>query len=726
MDKSLFRWAYGLILKEYRSILLCTLFAAFFLLVFIRAKPFSFTARVLVYANSSTNVLDPMASTSALFKAGTGAEAIEKATFIMTQEGLVKSYTNFEFVKKRAGWNKKDVDGVSLRTLVSHSLQRLLFGSAYVSNRKRGQNPGYDSFIRRVNFSPNLTSGTFTLEFADQDPTKAVRILKHIVNGLQELNSNIENQQSMVVARFLGGKIEETKSNASIKAEAVAKFIIENNFSDSKEILDTRYKMFLSALEEQQKAKVEFEAQSELLERSRVNVRNLEREIKRGLASGAQGKIEALSMELRRYQNGSLMSGTDESGIAQQLEAKIRELRQSIAIESSSASAISDAGFQTMLQEAQKNVVVQEAMTRSLARKQLSLEETAKVYSQQIEQYPQLKVRLAFLMREQEQEAKILDALMQQYLVISIKSDAKINRLFVLEEPRIVKGNMLTNKLVQLIVGTGMALAAIVLVFMAIHILRGTIYSSDQLSQNKNGAASFVGAVPTVASLADAFKPSINDISLESTLRRLMRRGKGKKTVEDAQVVALTSAAEGSGKSVAALCLAGIGARTGQKVLIIDGDPRAVQRNITIYMNRAGSVESSMVGDLKVSTLNGVSFVELQTHGNPTGIATANYMLNLKTLLAIAKPHFDLIILDLPPITLAESSLGATAADTVVFCVKEGIGKMSDIQELEQRILEECESDVRIASLLTQAELSFNLGHLSHYQYATNYQKKAA
>ena len=126
--------------------------------------------------------------------------------------------------------------------------------------------------------------------------------------------------------------------------------------------------------------------------------------------------------------------------------------------------------------------------------------------------------------------------------------------------------------------------------------------------------------------------------------------------------VVVTSAISGEGKSTISANLAISCAMSGKRVLLVDGDMRrACQRDIFRYRKSASGLSDILVGNVKWrEAIRETHWDTLdllpagQTPPNPAELLSSNEMTNLLEKL---EEHYDLILIDMPPIDIVSDPL---------------------------------------------------------------------
>lgn len=150
---------------------------------------------------------------------------------------------------------------------------------------------------------------------------------------------------------------------------------------------------------------------------------------------------------------------------------------------------------------------------------------------------------------------------------------------------------------------------------------------------------------------------------------------------QDLQVILVTSSRPSEGKTTVAANLAASFAQRGKKVVLVDCDMRrpSVHRLVRVP-NRIG-LSTLFRGDVKLNAVarrldNGIVDLRIITSGsiptNPAELLRSDRML---MILAELRQAADIIILDSPPIMLADAQVLAALADGVVLVMQPGRSK---------------------------------------------------
>ncbi|WP_026021502.1 CpsD/CapB family tyrosine-protein kinase [Paenibacillus senegalensis] len=146
---------------------------------------------------------------------------------------------------------------------------------------------------------------------------------------------------------------------------------------------------------------------------------------------------------------------------------------------------------------------------------------------------------------------------------------------------------------------------------------------------------------------------------------------------EELQVVMVTSAGPGEGKSTTVTNLAVTYAQSERKVLIIDADLRKPTMHHTFVCSNRIGLTTILIG--KAAWQNavqetGIPGLEVITSGpvppNPSEILASQRM---RELLQELKQHYDLVLLDTPPaLVVTDAQITATQSDGILLVLNSG------------------------------------------------------
>jgi succinoglycan biosynthesis transport protein ExoP len=158
-----------------------------------------------------------------------------------------------------------------------------------------------------------------------------------------------------------------------------------------------------------------------------------------------------------------------------------------------------------------------------------------------------------------------------------------------------------------------------------------------------------------------------------------------------ARVLVVTSAMPQEGKTVVTSHLAVSMARTGRRVLLVDGDMRRPRIHRLHNVDRSPGLSDVMNGTVRVgaalcaSSVDGLMLLPAGTPvSNPADVLEAR---GFKALVKDLSDEFDLILIDSPPVmAVADASILANAASTALFVVGAGAATRETIRAAIDRL----------------------------------------
>ena len=282
-------------------------------------------------------------------------------------------------------------------------------------------------------------------------------------------------------------------------------------------------------------------------------------------------------------------------------------------------------------------------------------------------------IQYTILQRDVDTNRSLYDALLQRYKEVGVAAGIGSAPVSIVDRAQVPGGPYRPNILLNLLIGLALGLLAGLGIAFALEYLYDTIKTREDV-RAKLGLAC-LGAIPKTSG-KDSFIEELKDprsivseaySAVVAALRFSTEDGLPKALV-------VTSTRSGEGKSSSSLALAQNFARRGQSVLLIDADMR----------KPAFKASSDKVGLTRLLTADD----EVRKHVLPTqfenlwllpsGPLPPNPADLLSTgrfqaILAEVTSHFDMVIIDAPPLLgLADSLLLAEIAGNVMFVVESG------------------------------------------------------
>jgi capsular exopolysaccharide synthesis family protein len=145
--------------------------------------------------------------------------------------------------------------------------------------------------------------------------------------------------------------------------------------------------------------------------------------------------------------------------------------------------------------------------------------------------------------------------------------------------------------------------------------------------------------------------------------------------IDHPQIITITAACPAEGKSVLTLALARSAQLGGERVLAVECDVRQASFQHRLSGNAVPGLLDVLRGDIEWQKavqddpLTGMKFI---TAGKPGGDVLGLFLSEqMRKFLAELRQHYDLILLDAPPIeAMTEARIAATLADATLLCVR--------------------------------------------------------
>ncbi len=234
--------------------------------------------------------------------------------------------------------------------------------------------------------------------------------------------------------------------------------------------------------------------------------------------------------------------------------------------------------------------------------------------------------------------------------------------------------NLILNMILSIVIGLGLG---IVMAYIAEALFQG-ITTGEQVRRELG--QNFLASIPLLKSIDSDQTQAVTAIredpmSLFTESFRALAASIDQSSPSNAQVIAITSAMPGEGKTVMSCCLSHVFAHEGERTVLIDCDirRRGITRLLDCGENQAGLLEI-LRGEVPFDPseqLGSDSFCVVPIPGSDsteesllTGPAFADFLNDLRG-------RFDRIVLDLPPILPVASARRVCAqADSVVLAAR--------------------------------------------------------
>lgn len=294
--------------------------------------------------------------------------------------------------------------------------------------------------------------------------------------------------------------------------------------------------------------------------------------------------------------------------------------------------------------------------------------------------------KLALLEREVEEEDKIVTAVTNEIRSLQLDRDAP-PRAKPLEEA-VVSSNLGKKRF---LVTCGGAAGAFLLAVGAVSLWEFSKRKLEFVDEVVHGfGIGIVGTMPTIKGRAAQGKAGTveNWSGYIDSFRTILMRGKAR---ADMQVLMVTSAEEGEGKTSLSAHLAVSLARSGRKTLLLDGDMRNPSAHRLFALPRSPGLSEVLTGKqslrraLRPTTVGGLWLLPAGAR-SPEAIEQLAAPI-LERLFGCLRQGFDVVVVDsCPLLPVADSLHLAEHADGVIFSVRRRVSRLPKLSAALHRI----------------------------------------
>ncbi len=295
---------------------------------------------------------------------------------------------------------------------------------------------------------------------------------------------------------------------------------------------------------------------------------------------------------------------------------------------------------------------------RSALEQKLYLVQTERIKLQdRLGQIPVLRQPFATLVRRQEEAIASLKLLQNKLEEARIAEAQLVNNIQIIERAKLPSLSQQLNPkvLVVLVIATAAGIALAVGMVLLLEVMDNTLHdASEAEALLKLPRLGVLPKMPAQALSLEQPNRFLADIRLMEPYRLLLTTME-LRAQKRLQLIVVSSAVSGEGKSVVASHLAAVSVRFSRRTLIIDADWRhpmqqdlfglPPQPKVTDLIDRnqtwLSAVQPTAIANLSILTCS-----EL-----PSGSATFLQSQVMKSILAAAADHYDLVIVDTPPVS---------------------------------------------------------------------------
>jgi succinoglycan biosynthesis transport protein ExoP len=342
-------------------------------------------------------------------------------------------------------------------------------------------------------------------------------------------------------------------------------------------------------------------------------------------------------------------------------------------------------------------------------------------------------IEYSVLERDMQSSKQLYENLMQRAKETSVSSELKSSNIRVIDKAERPRDAVFPRKGLNMLLGlVSGAVLAIGLTFF-FEYLDSRLKTPEEVKAHLGLPA--LGMVPALAPQSWKGREPLIHIGVPpgfaEAFRTIRTNVLFSSAEEGARALVITSTGPGEGKTTVASNLAIGFAQAGQRVLLIDADMRRPRVHEVFGRRQEPGLSNVMVGNAKASQSvhkTGVPGLWLLAAGhlppNPAELLGSQRFRDFVTSL---KEHFDLILIDSPPVmAVTDAVIAAHAANGVVFVV----GSEMTSRQAARAAVEQLEQGRVhfVGAILNRVDLERNSYYYSNYyrhEYGSYYQKQA-
>ncbi len=356
---------------------------------------------------------------------------------------------------------------------------------------------------------------------------------------------------------------------------------------------------------------------------------------------------------------------------------------------------------------------LQEILGQQLATAEEELNQARADYEDALNVTPQNDAAVTGASQALEVRERTYTSLLTQYEAARLEEAVRANAISIIEEANAPNRPAKPRHALNIALGVAVGLVGGIALAFLLENLDTTLYTTEQIESATQMAT--VGQVPaakedlSIARLGSGHYPQLE--SFRRLRTNILASGPS-----GSQVVLLTSAKRGEGKSTVSGNLAVTIAQSGREVVVVDCDLRLPTVHKLFDLPNKRGLTNILAGEVSLDEAIQYSAfprVQVITSGplppNPTELLGSQRMLDLIEQL---KNTFDFIVLDTPALlSVADAAVLAPAVDNVILVVAQAQTRRGDVQAVRQQL-----SNVRVRSMEVVVNRAEPNGSYAYYE----------
>lgn len=560
----------------------------------------------------------------------------------------------------RADYFVTQMEVLRSRALAKQTLEQL----NRLSTDAKQQSAQIDGFMGGLTVSPVRTvsgeSRVVSVTFRSSDPQTAALYANRLAQGYVDQNLDVRREGSRQASKWLNERLAELRLQVNKSQQAMQQY--REKASDA------------VALEDPQNI-----AQQKLAQlNSAVTAARADREEKQALYDQLDA-IQKSGAPLDTFppiQNNAFLQGlkSDLAGLRRERLTMAERLGPShpdmIKLDASITSS-----EQRLNAETAKIVAAIKNDYETVKSRERGLAGALAEQKKQVLNLSQQSIGYAAIQRDAASTQQVFDSILQRVKETDLSSELQTNNARILDVAEVPRFPIWPRPFVNLLVALFGGCVAAVGMAIGLEYLNPRITRPEDIDSTLG--VPLLGVAPLVSGMKDGIQAgALPPIFLEA-LRGIRTRILLSPVTSVARTLAVTSTNAAEGKTLVASSLAVSMAAAGRRVLLVDADLRRPQQHRIFEVPKTPGLSNVLAGKVKVSD----AVLQTATPGLfilPAGevLEGASDLLEserLKRLVGGFGEHFDLVILDSPPVlAVADASIVGNAVSAVLFVVAAG------------------------------------------------------
>jgi len=533
-----------------------------------------------------------------------------------------------------------------------------------------------DTGTLKNNLTVSTVPGTGILEinYRSQNPALTAGLLNAVLKAMIETNASGFRSQARSVREFLETEVPKKRAQLAKSEAALSQYkrsqgvvsITNNEGGDS-----TQTQSLVASLADVEEQERALSAQ---LQEARARDSSLQQKTNSGttknifaaVRAGQDEELQKLRAKLAELESELSISRTRFTDsnpavlkLLQERNATRTLYRQKLSLLLPNATDTTptntNIASDQVSQELATKLILGETERSGLESKLAVLRRNRTNLQARLNQLPAKEQALSELIRGREEAAASVKLLQSKLEEARIAEAQLASNISIIERAEPPADPNWPNKSVVLVIATAAGIILAIGVVLLLEVLDGTLRNATEAGKLVN--LPVLGVLPVLPTTSLSFENStsfLNDSSLVEPYRTLLKTIEFR-TIENLQVVVVSSTIPGEGKSVVVSHLAAVAAMMSRRILIIDADLRCPTQQKALNLRVQPGLTDVINGCIPLAQAvqwAGIENLSVLTCGEPEAYSSRLLeSARMSTLLAEAAAQYDLVIIDTPPVT---------------------------------------------------------------------------